>query len=224
MTTTGSGTGGGNGQAGAGGASGTGPCVVRPVQTEGPYFVDARLNRSDIRADPNDGTLSEGIPLRVVLRVYRIDGSACVPINGAMVDLWQCDALGIYSGVLDAAGAFDTSGKQFLRGYQLTDESGTVEFVSIYPGYYTGRTVHLHFKVRTDPTSMTGLEFTSQLYFDDAVTDIVMARAPYNQKTSPRIRNEQDGIFLSGGSELMLGLREDGLGYEGTLDLGLNAG
>src|SRR5204862_5959516 len=92
------------------------PCVVRPEQTEGPYFVDERLNRSDIRSDPSDGLVKEGFLLELALRVHKIGGSDCTPLAGVVVDVWHCDALGVYSDVRDRS--FDTRGKKFLRGYQ----------------------------------------------------------------------------------------------------------
>src|SRR3989442_1083318 len=127
------------------------PCIVRPEQTEGPYFVDDRLNRSDIRSDPSDGSVKEGLPLQLALRVHEIRGQACTPLPGAMVDIWHCDALGVYADVRDRF--FDTRGKKFLRGYQVTDAAGTVRFLTIYPGWYPVRTVHIHFKIRTHPES-----------------------------------------------------------------------
>lgn len=205
-----------------GAGSGIPPCIVRPTQTEGPYFVDERLNRVDIRTDPSTGVARAGVPLDVVIRVHHVVAGACAPVAGATVDLWQCDALGVYSDVVDAGGAFDTTGQKFLRGYRLTDAAGAVHFVSIYPGWYAGRTVHLHFKVRTDPASATGYQFTSQLYFDDAVTDAVMTQAPYDQKTGTRVLNAQDGIFVSGGSDLMLALEPANGGYTGSFDIGLD--
>src|SRR5437762_7567374 len=89
-------------------------CVATPTQTEGPYFVDERLNRSDIRSDPSDGTVKDGVPLRLVLQVSQVTGGACSPLVGAQVDLWQCDALGVYSDVRDPG--FISSGAKFLRG------------------------------------------------------------------------------------------------------------
>src|SRR5581483_2300256 len=138
-------------------------CVVRPQQTAGPYFVDEKLNRSDIRTDPTDGVVRQGLPLRVVMRVSQMTTGACAPLAGAIVDLWQCDAVGVYSDVRDEDGLFDTRGKKFLRGYQVTDATGKAEFLTIYPGWYPGRTVHIHFKIRTDFQSPRGHEFTSQL-------------------------------------------------------------
>ena len=99
-------------------------CVVRPAQTEGPYFVDTKLERSDIRSDPTDGAIRDGAPLLLTFQVSRLDGAACAPLAGALVDVWQCDALGVYSGVKDMNGFFDTTGKQFLRGHQITGLDG----------------------------------------------------------------------------------------------------
>lgn len=196
-------------------------CVVRPAQTEGPYFVEEKLERSDIRTDPSDGKASEGALLRLTFRVSRLDGAACAPLAGALVDVWQCDALGIYSDVQDFQGLFDTRGKKFLRGHQITGPDGLARFVTIYPGWYQGRTVHIHFKIRTQPAAAQGLEFTSQLYFDDAFSERVFARAPYNTKGRRTGRNEDDGIFRRGGSDLMLDVAPDGDGYTTTFDIGL---
>jgi protocatechuate 3,4-dioxygenase beta subunit len=196
-------------------------CVVRPQQTEGPYFVDERLKRSDIRSDPSDGSVKPGVPLRLELHVSRIDGSACTPLGGAVVDIWQCDALGVYSDVRDFNGLFDTRGKKFLRGHQVTDAGGIARFITLYPGWYPGRTVHIHFKIRTDPNARRGYEFTSQIYFDDAITDQVHAQAPYASKGRRSLKNDRDGIFRNGGDRLMLQLAKDAQGYLGTFDIGL---
>lgn len=199
-------------------------CVVRPAQTEGPYFVDGALNRSDIRSDPGDGTLSEGAPLRLAFRVSRLDGGRCAPLPGALVDVWQCDALGVYSGVRDFNGLFDTTGKTFLRGHQATGPDGVASFRTIYPGWYEGRTVHIHFKIRTDPASSRGAEFTSQLYFDDALSDRVFTRSPYVARAGRRTRNEADSIFRRGGGQLLLDVATRGEEYAATFDLGMQLG
>jgi protocatechuate 3,4-dioxygenase beta subunit len=196
-------------------------CVVRPAQTEGPYFVDGTLNRSDIRPDPKDASVRPGVPLRLEFRVARLESGSCTPQSGAVVDVWQCDAEGVYSGVRDFSGLFDSRGKIFLRGYQVTDAAGTARFLTIYPGWYPGRAVHIHFKIRSDPSARRGFEFTSQLYFDDAVTDQVHAQAPYSGKGPRTTRNEDDGIFWRGGTRLMLRLAKSAEGYAGTFDIGL---
>ena len=195
------------------------PCIVRPEQTEGPYFVDERLNRPDIRSDPSDGSVKDGRPLQLALRVHEIRGNACTPLAGAVVDIWHCDALGVYSDVRDRS--FDTRGKKFLRGYQVADPNGTAQFLTIYPGWYPGRAVHIHFKIRTNPESKRGYEFTSQIYFNDALTAQVHAQAPYATKGQGRLRNRQDGIFEDGGNQLMLQLTKEAQGYTGVFDIGL---
>jgi protocatechuate 3,4-dioxygenase beta subunit len=211
-------TGGTSGTSGEGGMAGEGPCIVRPAQTQGPYFVDELLIRSDIRSDPTTGEVKEGVPLRVVFRVSQLFDGECSPLVDAMVDLWQCDALGVYGDVLDGAGQFDTRGLKFLRGLQATDANGVAEFLTIYPGWYTGRTVHLHFKIRT---LFPQTDFTSQLYFDDAVTGEVMQLEPYAERGAPSTLNSMDSIFLSNGAELVLNVEREGDGYVGEFELGI---
>lgn len=197
-------------------------CVVTPAQTEGPYFVDNQLERVDIRTDPTDGAISAGLPLRLRFGVHRVDGTACAPITGAHVDVWQCDAAGIYAGVQDTQGLFDTRTKKFLRGYQVSDAAGQVEFQTIYPGWYPGRTPHIHFKVRLFAGSQRTFEFTSQLYFDDATTDRIYRQAPYNTKGDRSTRNNRDGIFQrENGPQLLLRLAEAGGQWTGAFDIGL---
>src|SRR5690349_6712421 len=132
-------------------------CIATPEQTEGPYFVDERLNRADIRSDPANGRMSDGVPLKLRLIAHAIAGSACTPLRGAIVDIWHCDASGTYSDVEDPG--FKSSGQKFLRGYQTTGSDGSVEFVTIYPGWYRGRATHIHFKVRGRSPSDRGYEF-----------------------------------------------------------------
>lgn len=199
-------------------------CVVRPRQSPGPYFVDTELNRSDIRSDPTDGSVRDGAPLSLAFRVSRLDAERCEPLAGALVDIWQCDAAGVYSGVEDIADRFDTTGKQFLRGHQVTGSDGIARFTTIYPGWYPGRTVHIHFKIRTNPSGDVGHEFTSQLYFDDELTDRVLEATPYDASAEGRTRNADDGLYRNGGHQLMLEVTEDGDGYAATFDVGLQFG
>ena len=196
-------------------ASPVGTCVVRPQQTEGPFFVDEKLNRSDLRSDPATGIRQPGVPLSVRFRVARTSAGICGPLVGAVVDVWHSNAMGSYSDV----GA--TLGTKFLRGYQVTDDTGTAQFATIYPGWYSGRTVHLHFKIRSAAGAVTRMEFTSQLYFDDAVTDAVMSQAPYNFRGRRDTTNPGDPIFANGGTQLILPVRQDGAGYAGTFDVAL---
>ena len=200
---------------GAAQPAGTPTCVARPALTEGPYFVDEKLNRSDIRSDPANGSVRPGAPLRLALRVSRLSGGACAPLPGAMVDLWHCDALGVYSDVQDPGG--NTVGQKFLRGYQTTDGEGLARFTTIYPGAYRGRAVHIHFKVRT----AQGQEFTSQIYFDEAVTDRAHAQAPYAGRGGSRLRNERDGLYRQGGRQLTVTPLASAGGWATTFDLAL---
>ena len=199
-------------------------CIVRPSQTEGPYFIDTELDRSDIRSDPTDGSACEGASLALDFQVSRIDAQVCEPLPGALVDVWQCDAAGVYSGVEDIGGLFDTTGKRFLRGHQVTDRSGMARFTTIYPGWYPGRTVHIHFKIRTEPDADSGHEFTSQLYFDDAFTDRIFEAEPYAAAGGSRTRNPEDSIYRNGGSQLLLDVTEDAGGYRAVFDIGLQIG
>lgn len=194
-------------------------CVIRPEQTEGPYFVDERLNRSDIRSDPTDGRVRPGTPLALTLRISRLNAGDCQPLQGAQVDIWHCDALGVYSDVQDPG--FNTIGQKFLRGYQVTDAHGEARFVTIYPGWYPGRTVHIHFKIRTATVAQRHFAFTSQLYFDDALTDRVHDAPPYVANGLRTARNQHDGIFRRGGDQLMLAPTVVAEGYVAAFAIGL---
>ena len=194
-------------------------CVVRPEQTEGPYFVDERLNRSDIRSDPTDGRVKPGTPLALTLLVSRLSAGDCQPLPGAQVDIWHCDAQGIYSDVQDPG--FSSIGQKFLRGYQVTDARGAVQFVTVYPGWYPGRTVHIHFKIRTATVARRTFEFSSQLYFDDGLTDRVHADPPYAATGLRTTRNQQDWIFRSGGNQLLLVPTTMAGGYSATFTIDL---
>jgi protocatechuate 3,4-dioxygenase beta subunit len=194
-------------------------CVVRPALTEGPYFVDDTLDRSDIRSDPADGSRRPGAPLRLALRVSRLTRGACAPLPGARVDLWHCDALGVYSDVRDPGGS--TLGRKFLRGYQTTDGDGLVRFTTIYPGAYRGRAVHIHFKVRVAAAGGRVHDFTSQLFFDDALSDQVYAQPPYAGRGEQRVRNGRDGIFRTAGAQLILAVTPAAPGYAAAFDLAL---
>ncbi|HEX6438619.1 MAG TPA: intradiol ring-cleavage dioxygenase [Candidatus Binatia bacterium] len=194
-------------------------CVVTPKQTEGPFFIDEQLKRSDIRVDPSDDSVKAGVPLHLNFRVSAVGTAGCSPLSGAIVDVWQCDAVGTYSAVNERDPR--SAGKHFLRGYQVTDANGSTQFTTIYPGWYPGRTVHIHFKVRADPQSGKAREITSQLYFDDALTDRIHAQQPYSSKGRRSVKNQQDGLFRSGGGQLMLSPVESGEGYRATFDIGL---
>ena len=200
-----------------------------PQQIEGPYFVDNMPNRSDIRSDPSDDSVQQGIPLRLVLHVYDVDNGRCIPIKGAKVDIWHANSQGVYSAVQDAG----TTGKKFLRGYQMTDNNGTVSFTTIYPGWYEGRAIHIHVKVRTFHGSDKTLEWTSQFYLNNSINEQIHRRPPYSIHGLPDRTNEQDGIYKGAstdgllqsntGKHLMLNLTQDKQGYIGTFNIVVNA-
>ena len=208
-----------------------------PQQTEGPYFVDDMPNRSDLRTDTSDGKIQEGIPLKLTLHVYALGdkvgkadgGPTCTPLKGAKVDLWEANSQGIYSGVQSAG----TRDNNFLRGNQLTDENGTVQFATIYPGWYEGRAIHIHVKVRASQNSNEPLEWTSQFYLNNSINDEVHTQAPYSNHGPVDITNEEDFIYegpstdgmlhAKTGGHLMLEIVEDRQGYAGTFNIVLNA-
>jgi protocatechuate 3,4-dioxygenase beta subunit len=197
-------------------------CVVRPELTEGPYFVDEQLNRSDIRSEPSDGSIKDGLQLALTFNVSQV-GATCSPLVGATLDVWQCDALGVYSGVTDAVIGFHTVGLKFLRGYQVTDSSGVARFVTIVPGWYQGRTVHIHFKIRTAAPTGGTYEFTSQLFLDDMLIDQILAQPPYSAKGAQRdTTNANDMHFASGGDQLLLAPSEAAQGLAATFAIGLD--
>lgn len=147
----------------------------------------------------------------MTFNVSQVSADGCVALPNAQVDIWHCDAFGVYSDVQDAVG------KRFLRGYQLTDANGQAKFVTIYPGWYPGRTVHIHFKIR-----INGYDFTSQLFFDDAFTDQVFSQEPYTQRGERSTRNEADGIYrTSGGEQLMALTTQTASGYAASFEIGL---
>ena len=192
-------------------------CVVLPELTEGPFFFDLGLDRSDIRTDTSDGSRKDGLPLDVAVVVSGVDANGCVPLEGALVDLWQCDADGVYSGTGAAAS------RTFLRGNQMTDSAGRAAFTTIYPGWYPGRAVHIHFKIRYPAGAGGSYEFTSQFFFDDAFSAQVFEQAPYAARGLPNTSNSADFIYRNGGDRLVLepAASGDGLACEFGIALDL---
>ncbi|HYZ59871.1 MAG TPA: intradiol ring-cleavage dioxygenase [Nitrososphaeraceae archaeon] len=209
-----------------------------PQQTQGPYFVDNMPNRSDIATDTTTGSVQEGIPLRLVINVYDVHGDgggsegSCIPLRGALVDIWHSDSQGIYSGIQQQG----TTGQNFLRGNQVTDENGTVQFTTVYPGWYEGRAIHIHIKVRTLEGSDENFEWTSQFYLNDSITEQVHTQPPYSDHGQPDITNQEDMIFTgpstdgliqsNTGEHLMLNMtrdEEEGQGYIGTFNVVVDA-
>jgi protocatechuate 3,4-dioxygenase beta subunit len=197
------------------GASSLPSCVVVPELTEGPYYVDEHLERSDIRPDTSDGSVSEGALLRLDWVVSQVDGNACIPLEGVLVDVWHCDALGNYSDVGNEAG------HDYLRGYQHTDANGLASITTVYPGWYQGRAVHIHFKIRTDPAASSGFVFTSQLFFDDAFSDQVYSQGVYAAKGKHDVQNANDGIYQQSEGMTLLDVVPDGDGYKATFEIAI---
>jgi protocatechuate 3,4-dioxygenase beta subunit len=176
-------------------------CRLRVGQDEGPYYRDLDLERRDITED------REGVPLRVGVRLVTPGGG---PLAGALVEVWHADREGQYSGF-----PVETSGRgeTFLRGGQHTDARGMCAFDTIYPGWYPGRTVHIHLIAHLDESSST----TTQLFFPDAVNDEVLGQPGYDTRGARDTTNATDDIFSNNGAETMLTLTPGGAGYVGLL-------
>jgi protocatechuate 3,4-dioxygenase beta subunit len=186
-------------------AAGLVSCVLSPELTQGPFATDGDKVRRDIRAG-RPGVL-------LTLRTTVLDVSTCKPIRGAAVDIWHCDAGGTYSGFAQEG----TAGRTFLRGIQKTDANGLAVFKTIYPGWYSGRAVHIHVRVYLGGN----IVHTGQLFFPEAVTDAVHRRAPYRGRGSRDTRNATDSIFRNGGSRSMLKLAKATTGYVGRITMGV---
>ena len=178
--------------------------LTAPAKTVGPYFVEEGLNRSDIRSDPSTGVVQAGVP--VTLSLVVVDSTSdCAPIAGATVDVWHANARGTYSDVSQNS----TVGQKYLRGSQVTDADGKVTFVTVFPGWYSGRAIHIHFKIRTFDGTRTTYDFTSQLFFDPSLTSQVLQTSAYSSRGNPDTTNSTDNIYGSDGSRLLVTLAGD---------------
>jgi protocatechuate 3,4-dioxygenase beta subunit len=207
-------------RASSAGASGTtassAACVLTPEATEGPFYLDLDKVRSDI----TEGR--EGTPLD--LKITVVDATGCTPIKDAAIDVWHCDAGGVYSGFSQAGaggpggGQSTTDDQTFLRGTQVTDANGLGEFRTIYPGWYRGRAVHIHMKVHVGGSVV----HTGQLFFDDGLTDQVYGSAPYSSRGTPDVRNSADDIYRdAGAASAVLAMTPSGNGYVGDITVGV---
>ena len=176
-------------------------CVLTPEVTEGPYYLDLDLMRRDI----TEGRT--GLPYDLAVKV--VDADSCEPIEGAAVDVWHCDAEGVYSGVQGDDGTF-------LRGVQLCDAGGTASFATVFPGWYTGRAVHIHLKV-----IQGGQAWTGQLFFDDATLDRVYAMEPYSTRGPADTPNSADGIFGEAGDSTVVATDVGGGSARGLVTVGV---
>jgi protocatechuate 3,4-dioxygenase beta subunit len=189
-------------------------CIATPQAVEGPYYFDAKMLRSDI----TEG--HPGAPLRI--RLVVMDAASCQPLTGARVDIWHSRADGLYSGYAGQGDdhAIDTSGGSFMRGTQLADTRGEVRFSTVYPGWYEGRTTHIHFKVFTDEKNV----LTGQMYFPDALSQYLYANVnAYARKTPRDTFNGNDELALMDkGHGGFCDIREQADHYQATLVLGVD--
>ncbi len=163
-----------------------GLCVLTSEQMEGPFFFDSQLLRQDIRENRT------GKPLMLYLKVQDAN---CEPLEGAVVELWHGDAMGYYSGY-DGQGENEDKnfeGETFLRGYQITDEKGTCQFLTIFPGCYKGRATHFHIKVLFNQEEL----LTSQLYVPENVKEAIYASLPYALNPMESTLNTNDPLYDS---------------------------
>jgi protocatechuate 3,4-dioxygenase beta subunit len=176
-----------------------GACLLTPQSIEGPYYFDPKLERSEI----TEG--HKGIPVKLKLQVI---GADCHAIPNARVDIWHCDAQGFYSGYdrQGDSGNISTKGQTFLRGTQFADSAGEVLFTTIYPGWYPGRTAHIHFKIFLDKNTV----LTAQLYFPDALNEFIYANVPaYKRNFQRDTINATDLFALEASSAAFAGVKEE---------------
>jgi protocatechuate 3,4-dioxygenase beta subunit len=196
-------------------------CVLIPQETAGPYPLDLSKNDSMFRQDITEG--KGGTPLQLILTIVNINDD-CRPIQNARVDVWHCDKDGVYSGY-SQPGA-NTVGQTFMRGIQMTDSNGRVEFSTMYPGWYAGRITHIHFQVFLNSV----LSATSQVAFPDSLNTEVYNTSLYashGQNTSVA-NNAADSVFGSPAGDLqyeLLTMESDETtgGYIGSLTVGISA-
>lgn len=172
-------------------------CTVSPQQTEGPYYLDGMAARRNvIESRP-------GVALWLSLEVASSSGCSVIP--GAEVEIWHADAGGAYSGFQAA------QGETFMRGRQTVGAAGVATFRTVYPGWYTGRTPHIHVKVHVGGSTV----HTGQLYFAEEISDAIYAQEPYATRGDRDTTNASDGIFGNGGASSMVTMVARGKGYWG---------
>ena len=191
-------------------------CILTPQAEEGPFYSDPKLVRSDIAEG------KAGVPLTLRLRV--IEAGTCTAIHGARVDIWHCDAKGLYSAFSGQSDShnIDATGKTFLRGTQMTDEAGWVTFSTIYPGWYDGRTTHVHFKVFLDDRTV----LTGQTFLPDALNEFIYTNVPdYGDRARQRmVINANDHVIERSDPDhrAFCAVKEERDRYVATLTLGVD--
>lgn len=213
-TTTGTGT---------GTTSSDSTCAVTPEGEEGPYFVDDSASgylRSDIRSNLDGSSVQVGVPL--TLKITVVDNqNSCAPMSNVQIDIWHCSAEGLYS----AESVESTSDQSWLRGYQLTNSSGLVTFTTVFPGWYEGRTTHIHLRLRsTYDSTDSGGGNTTQLFFDQSVCDTIYTTiSPYNSRGTDSTTNTNDHVFTgeTKGENLVTLTGDSSSGYIGACTISL---
>jgi len=261
-------------------------CVTSKEETQGPYWFDVDSIRTDIREERPGAVLQLGLRVQDLTKCST--GGEVTPIGNCVVEIWHCDAGGIYSGFEDAStagggfgappsgaagggarpsgapggarpsgapggtrpsgapggtppggaggagGGSGASGETsdgsysvgdneaatgddgtYLRGAQVADSNGIVQFTTIYPGWYRGRTMHIHLKVHIDKKTV----LTTQLYVDDDFTDTVYKVSPYSEHTGRDTTNATDFIYDKSGLMTMKTLAD---GYLGVINIGID--
>ncbi|HLK16685.1 MAG TPA: hypothetical protein VKT78_17900 [Fimbriimonadaceae bacterium] len=205
--------------------------VATPHLTEGPFFVDEKLNRSDLTTGTNRPSVVNGLPLLLALTIYRQERSGPVQLKDAHVDVWHADVNGVYSDEANPMNHENTAHQNWLRGYQVTDAIGRVQFKTIFPGWYPGRSPHIHFKVRSySAAEKVTAEFTSQLFFKDADARRIYAAEPYGSRGGHETTNAYDGVYNEfqvdgrpAGQSMLLDLEKRLSGYQAHFSVLLTA-
>lgn len=191
-------------------------CILTPQAEEGPYYLDPKQVRSDVR----DG--KTGVPLTLRLRV--IEAGPCTALSGARIDIWHCDARGIYSAFPGQGDShkIDTTSATFLRGTQMTDRAGWAEFTTIYPGWYPGRATHIHFKIFTDEKTV----LVGQTFFPEALNEFIYTNVPdYTGRPRDRhVMNVNDNVVASADPNRLsfCAVKEERERYVASLILGID--
>lgn len=197
-------------------------CVLMPESTEGPYWVEDTMTRRDLREG------KPGMPLQIRFTV--VNARSCKIIRGADVEIWHADAEGEYSGFDGASsggggprggGGVAQTSTRYLRGHQRSDAKGRAEFLTVFPGWYPGRTPHIHMKVHVGGSTV----HTGQVFMDERTTAAVYRTAPYSARGQADTSHAEDFVFTDAGgtrAQLRLTRRPGGArGYLGTIVIGV---
>lgn len=209
-------------------STGATACTTTPEGEIGPYFTDdsaSGYDRSDIRSNIDGSSPQTGVPLALTIYVFDTEKS-CAAYAGAQIDIWHCNASGIYSN----ESVENSLGSTWLRGYQLTDATGKATFTTIVPGWYAGRTTHIHVRIRSTYNSASSTSDgsnTTQLFFAQPVVDyLAQSVAPYDAEGSNATTNANDHVYAgeTKGANLLSLVGDASTGYTATISLGIPIG